>query len=175
MIHLDDLEKIHIGGIKFSEKLTHISVRQSSSTAFIMGQLLHQIAEKNINIPFLCASTTKQIPTTSFCVDSCDFSGLQLILSGSIFEDLETKIVPDVGLCTVFPHRNSLGLLGKIVHIFGEFTFPLYSFSTSISALAFNTDFRLLDSVAEKLETIVELPKNHAPFRQEFQLKQPQL
>ncbi|MCP3890892.1 MAG: hypothetical protein GY702_18770 [Desulfobulbaceae bacterium] len=172
MTHID---KIHIGGIKFSEKLTHISVQQSSAPVFSMSELLHQVAEKNINIPFLCASATKQVPTTSFCVDSSDFSQLQQILSQSIFEDLDTKVVPEVGLCTVFPHRNSLGLLGKIIHIFGEFTFPLYSFSTSISALAFTTDFCLLDNVAEKLETIVELPRNHAPFRQEFQLKQPQL
>jgi hypothetical protein len=44
--------------------------------------------------------------------------------------------------------------------------------ASSISAIAVNTEFNALDSIAEKLQTEIILPENHAPFRQEFHLKE---
>lgn len=169
---MDKPKKIRIGGIKFSEELVHITAKCDRDSANTMPTLLQLIAEKHINIPFLCYSTTKNTPKTCFCVGNGDFEAVQQILNTRALQSTNITVVPSVGTFTIFPHRNSFDFIGQILKVINELNFPLYSLSTSISALAFATDYHLLDQLAEKLATIVELPENHAPFRQEFQLKQ---
>lgn len=169
---MDKPGKIQIGGIKFSVELVHISVIHDGGTDKSLSSLLRLIAEKNINIPFLCYSTSEKTPKTCFCVESTDFEVVSKILDSTVPDTTRIKIVPSVGTFTIFPHRYSFDLIGHVLKIIGEGNFPLYSLSTSISALALNTDYHLLDQLAENLMTIVELPENHAPFRQEFKLKQ---
>lgn len=154
-------------------ELAHFTVRQKSTDQFAIQDLLKSIANKGINVPFLCFSETIQNPTISFCVESSHLDDvLECQANLQIADDQNVKVVPSVGTCTVFPHKYSFTFLAKVLEAMETGNFPLYSFSTSISALALNTDFHLLDQFAEKLKTIFELPENHAPFRQEFQLKQ---
>ena len=98
---------------------------------------------------------------------------VQNLLSFSSFKNLNIKIIQSVGTITLFPHKNSFQLLSRIIQTFGKCKFPIYSMSSSISAIALNTEFLSLDMVAEKLQDVTILPDNHAPFRQEFCLKEP--
>ena len=163
--------KFSIGGIKFSQELVHINVSPGKLSDFSFSDLLHCIAEKKINIPFISHATTPEYDKVAFCLTNEDFDLLQSILNSS-FNSPRIRITKRVGTLTIFPHKNNFLLLGNIISLFGKYNFPLYSLSTSISAIALNTDFMQLDNVVEKLDALIMLPENHAPFRQEFCLKQ---
>lgn len=165
--------KIAIGGIKFSEKLTHISLVKCAPDASSIDDLLYLLAKKRINIPFLCHSlTAPSEQRSSFCINHENYPCVQTLLHFSSFKNQNIKVIQSVGTITLFPHKNSFRLLGKILQTFGKFDIPLYSMSSSISAIALNTDYLNLDMVAEKIQEVTSLPKNHAPFRQEFRLRE---
>lgn len=172
---MEDGQKVRIGGIKFSDESVQVKVARKSSEDSSIHQLLHLIAERNINISFLCHSVVTTTPETIFCVDRSDFDKIQQILNFSSFQNEHINIIPSVGTLTLFPHRNDFKLLGLVIHFFGKNGFPIHSLSTSISAIALNTNFFLLDQIAEKIQAILALPENHAPFRQGFRVTQIQL
>jgi hypothetical protein len=172
---MEDVQKVRIGGIKFSDELAQVTVACRASDDSSISQLLHLIAERNINIPFLCHSIVTKTPESIFCVDCSDLGNIQQILNFSSFQDEHISIIPSVGTLTLFPHRNEFKLLGLVINFFGKYGFPIHSLSTSISAIALNTDYFLLDQIAEKIQAILALPENHAPFRQGFRVTQIQL
>jgi len=172
---MEDEQKVHIGGIKFSEELVQVTVVAQSSNHSSIYQLLALIAEKNINIPFLCHSVVTKNPESIFCIESSELGKVQHILDYASFQKEHYNIIPSVGTLTIFPHRYSFKLFGLIINFFGSHQFPIHSLSTSISAIAINTDYALLDEIAKKMKNIINLPKNHAPFRQSFRLTQIQL
>jgi hypothetical protein len=169
---MEDGRIVHIGGIKFSEELVQVTVAYKASDNSSIYELLRLIAEKDINIPFLCHSVVTMIPESCFCVDRSELYKVQQILDCSPFQNQHVDIIPSVGTLTLFPHRNSYKLLGLLMHFFGSHGFPVHSLSTSISTIALNTDYILLDEIAEKLQNVFKLPENHAPFRQVFRLTQ---
>jgi len=174
--------KISLGGIKFSEELVHVShcVLSPSDRSFV--DLIERIAEKRINMPFICAGAMR----STFCVAAADFVFLEKLLDSHTQPSKQTCLKPPadpavcdqlqithrVGTLTLFPHRRSLVMLGQVVEILGQAGIVIHSICTSISAVALNLDFHLLDLAVEVLEKIVELPDNHAPFRPEFSVKQ---
>jgi len=165
--------KISIGGIKFSKKLTQICLVKNTADDSSIDDLLRLIAKKKISIPFLCHSSTSFSNQRScFCVSCENFLDVQSLLNCPSFSNLNITIIQSVGTLTLFPHKNSFQLLGQIIQTFGKFDIPVYSISSSISAIALNTDFVSLDMAAEKLQEVTCLPENHAPFRQEFRLKE---
>lgn len=163
-----------VGGIKFSEELVHIGLVCGETTHWSIEDILKQLAEKTINIPFLCHSGVSTSTESIFCVDRKDFDIVQSVLNSPLFAESTFTVIHSVGTLTVFPHRYSFQFLGQILAVITGYNYPVYSLSTSISAVAINTDYFSLDSIVEKLQTVVELPENHAPFRQEFCLKQVQ-
>lgn len=173
---MEDNTKIPIGGIKFSEELVQVTVVRNSAGETSFDDLLHLLAGRQINIPFICHSNSnssaKYSEKSSFCVLSSELGRVQEILIFSSLASRNVRIIPAVGTLTLFPHRNSFHLLGLVIGFFGENNYPIHSLATSISAIALNTDYHLLDDIAEKLQTVVTLPENHAPYRQEFLLTQ---
>lgn len=172
---MEDGRKVRIGGIKFSEELVQVTIACQSPDDSSIYQLLRLIAERNINITFLCHSDVTKTPESIFCVDRSDFGKIQQLLNFSSFQNEHVSIVTSVGTLTLFPHRNELKLLGLVINCFGKYGFPIHSLSTSISAIALNTDYLLLNEIAEKLQYIFALPENHAPFQQGFKVTQIQL
>lgn len=168
------MRMIRLGGIKFSEELVQFTVTRTSSADSSIHELLQSLTAKKINIPFLCSSAknSKYKDTTTFCVAQIDYESVKKIICSDILH-LSTWFSTDsVGTVTVFPHKNSFLILGKILSIFADRNFPVYSISSSISALAVNSDYNQLDNIALNLQQHFELPENHAPFRPEFQLKE---
>ncbi len=178
--------KIGIGGIKFSEELVHISHRTVVPADSSFADLIRRLAEKRINVPFVCSSVYDDAALCTFCIATTDFPSLERLLaapstlgepadalSSALLSNPEhLKITQRVGTLTLFPHRRSLALFGRIVELFGQSGIIIHSLCTSISALAINVDYHALDLVAEVLGKIVELPENHAPFRPEFCVRQ---
>ncbi|MGB3211516.1 MAG: hypothetical protein WBB19_12495 [Desulforhopalus sp.] len=169
---MDEGQRVHIGGIKLSEELAQVTVSCKSSADSSMYQLLRLMAERDINISFFCHSITGSFPESIFCVDRSDLGKVQQILNFTSFQNKHVSIISSVGMVNIFPHRNSLRLLGTVLDLFGRNGFPVHSLCTSISAIALNTDYSLLDKITDTLQHVLELPKNHAPFRQFFRLKQ---
>ncbi len=169
---MEEKTKIRIGGIKFSEELTHLTVvcRAGGGTSFT--GLLRLLSGRQINIPFICHSHEVSHSTSSFCVLRDDLGKVQEVLHHASYPDDNIRILPSVGTLTLFPHRNSFRLLGLVLKTFADHDYPIHSLATSISTIAVNTDFRLLDEIAHRLSEWLALPENHAPFRQEFRLTQ---
>ncbi|MFH0785586.1 MAG: hypothetical protein V2B20_27075 [Pseudomonadota bacterium] len=178
--------KIGIGGIKFSEELVHVSYCAVAPTDSTFTDLVKRIAENRINISFLCSGMYGDEILSTFCIAVTDFSSLARIIGNrpslgeetkcrstyDLFNNECLKITQHVGTFTLFPHRRSLALLGRIVEILGESGITIHSLCTSISALAINIDYPLLDLAVEVLGKIIELPDDHAPFRSDFCVKQ---
>lgn len=169
---MDDFREIRLGGIKFSEELVQLTFFRTSTADTSFAHLLQLLAERSINIPFLCLSSLTKTPESVFCVDRQDLDMVQQLLHCSSTTNKQVKIIPSVGMLTVFPHRNSFRLLGRLIRFFGDAGYPLHSLGTSISAVAMITDYQLLEEIAEKLQSLFTLPDNHAPFRQGFRVTQ---
>jgi len=169
---MDDDREIRIGGIKFSEELVQLTFFRPSTADCSFTRLLQLLAEKSVNIPFLCSSSLTKTPEGVFCVDRRDLGMVEQLLRCSSTTSEQVKLIPSVGMLTVFPHRNSFKLLGRLIRFFGDSGYPLHSLGTSISAVAIITDYQLLEEIAEKLQSIFTLPDNHAPFRQGFRVTQ---
>lgn len=169
---MEEITRICIGGMKFSEELVQVTVVSPSRGETAFDEVLHQLAGRQINIPFLCHSRKKTHTESCFCVLPDDLWRVREVLNSLVYAEGAVQILPEVGTLTIFPHRNSLRLLGLVCRTFADHNYPLLSLSTSISAIALNTRFRLLDEIAATLTKVVTLPENHAPFRQEFRLTQ---
>lgn len=165
---------IRLGGIKFSEELVQITVNRNSPSDSAIQDLLGCITAKKINIPFLCHANEQEnfSDSTVFCVSVSDSDTVLQLLTIETLRLGSFSLIESVGTLTIFPHRNSYEMTGKILTILGQNNYPIYSLSTSISALAINTDFNQLDDIVLHLQQDFELPDNHAPFRPEFQLKE---
>lgn len=130
---------------------------------------LGRLVDQKVNLPFLCQGQIAEGTQTSICMAADDFpvvAGLIEELTGSMAADV--TIIPSVGTLTLFPHQSSFKILGKVLSLFGKHDLPVHSLCTSISALAVNTDFGLLDRCAEVLQNVFRLPENHSPFRQQL-------
>ncbi|OGR18607.1 MAG: hypothetical protein A2X81_14470 [Desulfobacterales bacterium GWB2_56_26] len=169
---MEESTRIRIGGIKFSEELAHVTVVSPSREEASFDDLLQLLSSRHINLPFLCHSHKESHTKSSFCISRDDLGRVQEALHFASYNHGNVRIIPSVGTLTLFPHRNSFRLLGLVLMTFAENDYPIHSLSTSISAIALNTDFRHLDNIADKLAEVVILPENHAPFRQEFRLTQ---
>lgn len=178
--------KIGIGGIKFSPELVQYTHHALSPADRSLADLLKCLTERRINLPFLCTSSARGGTHSTFCVAAGDVNQVEMLLAANSMPcDTEhprspngaslcdqLQVIHGVGTLTLFPHRRSLALLGRVVEILGQSGMSIHSLCTSISALAINIDFVLLDQAVEVLEKIVELPQNHAPFRPEFCVRQ---
>lgn len=162
--------RIGIGGIKFSPELVQYTHRAGSPADRSLADLLRRIAERRINLPFLCASAVGEDIHSTFCVAAADFALVEMLVDSPLRARLQ--VVFRVGTLTLFPHRRNLALLGRAVEALEGSGIVIHSLCTSISALAINIDYLLLDRAAEVLGGIVELPENHSPFRSEFRIRQ---
>ena len=177
--------KIGIGGIKFSPELVQYTHHSRLPADELPVDFLRCLTEQRINLPFLCSCSVGDGVRSTFCVTASDAPRVEMLLTDgvaaggrnwqssegvSLLDQLE--IIHGVGTLTLFPHRRSLMLLGRVVEILGQSEITIHSLCTSISALAINIDYQLLDQAVGELRKIIELPNDHAPFRPEFCVRQ---
>lgn len=165
-------ERISVGGIKLSPELAQFSYTRTATEKCFLAPVLESIAGKHINISFLSLSEASGNVSVSFCVEVENHVVVKGILESAIQSPQQLQCIPSAGTLTIFPHRNSFALLGRVIQTFAVNKLPVYGFCTSISALSIVTAFCSLEAAITALETIIELPENHAPFRQEFSIRQ---
>jgi hypothetical protein len=164
--------RIRLGGIKLSLEMVQLNCLDRPGENLRAARLLRLMAENRINLPFLGLSSTTSNTVCSCCLETEDYLRSQGLLE--LDPDLNSSVerIAPVGTLTFFPHQSSLQLLGLVMSVFGRTGLPLYGTGTSISALTVSTDYRLLDRALSALETVVELPAHHTPFRPEFRIRQ---
>lgn len=176
-----DDTRIDIGGIKFSPELVQYTCRQVASTDGSLPALLRQMAERRINLSFFCSGRDGELSRSTFCVAAVDAAAVDRILDGLPSGDPgdpgrpwteRVERIARVGTLTVFPHRRSPALLGRVVAALAEAGIAIHSLCTSISALSVNIDFPQLDEAVALLGAVVDLPEHHSPFRPEFSITQ---
>ena len=95
----------------------------------------------------------------------------------AFLQDLEylkenVEFISSVGALSMFPHRSNLKLMGLAFYLLSRAHLPMYGMATSISSLTFITDYSRLDEAVSTFLKYVDLPPNHAPFRQEVHMIQ---
>lgn len=146
-----------------------INLPVQSSENGILHVLFGRLTRLEINLPFMCQGVTTGGTHTSLCMSAGDFPTVAALIEEVLGQlDSGPDIIPSVGTLTVFPHQSSLKILGTVLSLFGQHNLPVHGLCTSISALAVNTDYQLLDRGAEVLQTVFRLPDNHSPFRQQL-------
>lgn len=165
-------ERISVGGIKLSPEQVQFSFTRPVAEHGSLASALKLIASRHITITYLSSSATSGQVSVSLCVEAAYHMVVKGILQTAVKSPQHLQCIPSVGTLTVFPHRNSFVLPGRILQAFSVNNLPIYGLCTSISALSVVTAFNRLDSAITALEDIVEVPRNHSPFRQELTIRQ---
>ena len=165
-------EKVKVGGIKLSHELIQVDVTGRLEAGLPAASLLSRMAKQKINLTYLTASFSHQPAAASFCIAATDLDQVQRLIDCE--PDLEQRIrtIAPVGALTVFPHRSDLRLLGLLLTVLSRADCPIYGIASSISTLTLNTNYWLIGRALRVLKSILELPLNHSPHRQELLVRQ---
>ena len=71
-------------------------------------------------------------------------------------------------MITVFPRHSALAILGVVLASWGAESIPIYGIATSLSAVSFITDYRIMDKAIEAVQDSLQLPGNRAPIKSEL-------
>jgi len=157
-------ERIRIGGIKLSPDLAQFSYVRTTTEPCFLAPAMAAIGERHINIIYLSLVCTKDTTSLNFCVAAEHQADVESILLQYVADPSRLHCNRSAGTLTLFPHRNSLHLLGRVLTACGCHTLPVSGLLSSISALTFLTAYPSLDDTAQALSSMVELPANHTPL-----------
>ena len=166
------MEKIRIEGIKLSDELFQMNVRNSSHSTNILPEVCRTLASNQINMPFLSFIRLKNAVQMSCCVAAEDEARVKTLMGSKPGLRETTEFISSVGLVSIFPHKSSMKILGLSLYALSKARIPLYGLGSSLSALTFVTEYGLLDEGAEALEEYLELPPGQRPFRPQIRVKQ---
>jgi len=158
------LEKITIGGIKFSPEQVQLTLPNILLAETALNLLLKNLAQQEINLTFLCINNSQE-SFASLCLASSDYIGVQGMINDILQScDIVPTVITSVGTLSLFPHQSSMSILGHTLSVFGEYNLPVYAMGSSLSAIVIVTDYDRLDQAAETLQSVFHLPDNHSPF-----------
>lgn len=164
-------QRTRVGGIKLSCELVKFTVPPFDGGMTSVNKALQTIAGRQINIPYLSHSPGTSAHALTFCVDAEERVQVEGILKSRL-ADASYGVRSDVATLTVFPHGHDLQLLAAVVNVLQKNGRRVHGLCTSISALTLLTDFSTLDVTIHILDSILELPENHTPLRQEIAVRQ---
>ena len=164
--------KIGIGGIKLSPELVQYTFVCPLDQASRSGKILNSIAAKAINLPFLSLSATAGEARVSLCVTVANSTIVRHLIADGLDQSQSIHCTSSVGTFSVFPHRYNFDLLGQLLTHLADAGIVIYGMCSSISALTVVIDFTCQEEAIRALAPYIELPANHAPFRQEFDIRQ---
>ena len=151
-----------------SPELVQYNLHSCSPAHCSLTGFFRRFAENQINLTFLSLCNKEAGSFSSFCVAAIDLARVEGLVKSAVSSGHHLRVIAPVGTITVFPHHHSFILLGRIIGIMGKARIPVHALCTSLSSLAINTDYRLLEPAVEELQTILDLPSNHAPFHSEL-------
>ena len=169
------MEKIKVEGIKLSNELVNVKLRNLTDSEQSVSNLCRILAANEINIPFMSMSRRGGGKHLSFCVAMEDGPHVEALIESDppLFNKREFR--PAVGLLSLFPHQSSLNVLGLSLTAFSRAKLPLHGMGSSLSALTFITDFARLNEAVATLQEYLAFPPNFSPFRPEVHVRQSHL
>jgi len=166
-VAIEATEKIRIGGLKFSDEQVLVRLPEQLAAEAELPGVLSALMQQKINVSFFCADHTVPFQA-GFCLERDDLSRCRAVLEAMLAAGgPQLDIVGAVGTLIIFPHQGKLAVLGKLLGVFGRCRLPLFSLCSSLSGLAVNTGYPLLEAAAAAIQKVFVLPDNHAPFRPE--------
>lgn len=163
--------KFRIGGIKLSPELVQFTFVCRSDQAQ-SSLILKAIAARAINLPFLSLSASTAGARLSLCVAAEYGTSVQQLIAEGLGQSPQIHRIPAVGTLSLFPHRYSFELVGCLLAQLSSAGISIYGMCSSISALTVVVGFNHQEEAIKALSPLIDLPANHAPFRQEFDIRQ---
>ena len=164
--------KIRVGGVKLSRELVQVDVTGQQGDGFPAASLLAAMAREKINMTYLTASFVGRSAAAAFCVAAADFDQVRSLIDSDPDLAQRVRSRAPVSALTVFPHRSDLRLLGILFGALCEAECPVYGMASSISTLTLTTGYWSIGRALQALESVLDLPVNHSPYRQEFLVRQ---
>lgn len=166
-------EKIHINGLKKSERLIALWVTASNGSADTMPRFSRVLAAMQINMAFLTTTLIDGLQPALCCIDPGD----QPQVTAAIAKDNELRTSvrfqsEAVGLISLYPHKASLNVLGVALQALNDGAITVHGLASSISALTFVTDFACMDQAADILAHCLKLPTDAKPMASELKVRQ---
>lgn len=168
---LTDKEKIPLGGVKFSEEQSLFTLQGKISKQQLL-HLLTAFSDQTIPLPYYSARQDLQRAKIVFAVDLNLADTVDSLLAKKGLLALKQNRQDHLACSTFFPHRNSFSFAAQIFELFTRLALPVYAAATSISAFVVVTDCSGLGLLETEIAKSFLLPENHAPFRQEFLIKE---
>ncbi len=161
-----------INGLKRSERLASIWIHTPSRMANPLPRFCRLLARQQINIAFLTSAGLIDSQPVLCCIDCKDQPLVADLMDRN--EDLKPYIRygDSVGVITFYPHHSSLQLLGMALQLLSRKQIRVHGLASSIAALSFVVDFQRLDDAARAFAANLQLPRNAAPQRAEFRIRQ---
>ena len=164
--------RFRIGGIKLSPELVQFTFVCPTNQPRLTSLILKAIAGRAINLPFLSLSATTEGARISLCVAADSGTIVRHLIAEGLGESPQIDSITAVGTLSLFPHRYSFDLVGRLIAQLSAAGIALYGMCSSISALTVVIGFNHQEEAIRALAPWIDLPANHAPFRQEFDIRQ---
>ncbi len=165
-------KKIRVNGIKLSTELVQINLLNASPAEISRPLFFQRLSQNQINVPFILLTGMEEKIQVSCCVEADDINRIKKVVAEEPNLKENVEFISSVGALSMFPHRSNLKLMGLAFYLLGRAHLPMYGMATSISSLTFITDYSRLDEAVSTFLKYVDLPPNHAPFRQEVHMIQ---
>ena len=167
----ETMEKLKVGGLRQSLELCQFDLRGPEPSDGILANISRILASQKSNIAFLTYKTNKDKRCQlSFCLNQDQSPRASKILNQGLQLPpvWEMKSREHVGMITVFPRHSALAILGVVLASWGAESIPIYGIATSLSAVSFITDYRIMDRAIEAVQDSLQLPGNRAPIKSEL-------
>lgn len=158
------MSKLKLDGLKLSEELALIRYNRRIDEQPDKS-LYRFCAEHKINIVFTSERITHTRCYTNCCIDKKNSRLVGNWIEMGADSDNDIHAYPSVGLLSVFPHKSSFMVAGRLLAALGANQIPIYGMSTAISVLTVIVDYANQDAAVEALKDHVSLPSHHSPFR----------
>lgn len=163
---------LRVGGIKVSHPLAQLDIAQGEEPGGGLATLLDGLCAERINLTFFTRLAPGAPTVASLCVAEIDRARAEEVARSVSGLPLRLTVVVPVVAVSIFPHRADLALLAGILHALHQRDLPILGLATSLSALTFTLGSSHLAQALTGLDSLVELPDNHAPLRWEQLVKQ---
>ncbi len=156
--------EIAIGGVKVSNKLLliHQVTPTPENTAIPYISKVLAAGEVNIRIMILVEDGLETRLTCGVDNDGADVAQdavKMLTRSGA-----RILMVPDVGLISVFPHRERVAVISKGLKALSKSAIRVYASAVSLSAVTFAVDYNKMFEAVARIQEAFDIPHEHEPI-----------
>lgn len=161
-----------ISGIKISPPVLALQLRSDPTTHDWTPRLCRLLSTARVNIAFMTAVGAGPGARTLCCIDPEQRNQVVRLIARDPHLNAFVTFGHKMGLLTLYPHRGSLQLLGRVVQTLRDAGIPLHGLASSIAALTLATDFERLEEAAARIADHFELPCNVSPPKPVFTVRQ---